>query len=365
MRVLAALGALAVATLPFRGVEAADDELHVGIRYEISGSPRRCWSEEEFRRTVAGRIGYDPFRGMSSVFVSIHVGGSARSVDGQVEWRSARGVGLGERNFLAKDGDCVGLLTDMSFAVGLQIQLLRPQASTAAGGAAPAEAATSAASPARPDTPAATPPATSAAASRPPTPLSTASPPAAVPSPAAPAPASVTVERDISDTSAQRPAWIGLGPSLAWGISPSITAAARLFVGARRNDLSVELGAEASYPSTERQSDGTGFRQTLVGANTAVCGHHGLLSACVLGKASQIRVSGLGVDNPQSPTGFVLQAGVRAAATLQLGGPWSATAHLDALGLLTPRSVDLSHARVWEMPRIGAVAGLAVAARFR
>jgi len=138
-----------------------------------------------------------------------------------------------------------------------------------------------------------------------------------------------------------------------------------MFLGVRRNDLSVELGAEASYPSTERRSDGSGFRQSLVGASAAVCGHLSALSACLLGKASQVRVSGLGVAQPRSPTGFLTQAGLRLAATLELAGPWSASAHVDALGLLTPCTVDLNQVSVWDMPRFGTLVGMDVAAHFR
>src|SRR5581483_2353067 len=55
------------------------------------------------------------------------------------------------------------------------------------------------------------------------------------------------------------PMWLGVGPSLAWGIAPAITADGRLFFGVRRRDLSLEVGAEASLPSTSRQPDGSGF----------------------------------------------------------------------------------------------------------
>jgi hypothetical protein len=159
--------------------------------------------------------------------------------------------------------------------------------------------------------------------------------------------------------------WLGMGPSLDWGIAPSVTASARLFLGVRRSDLSLEVGGEASLPSTERQWDGSGFRQSLLGASAALCGHRQALSACALGKASQVRVTGLGVDHPRSPTGMAAHIGLRFAAALQLGGPWFATAHLDALGLLTPYTVSLSQAGVWEMPRLGAMAGIDVGARFR
>ena len=369
---VAALAAMAAAAGPVRGASAAEADFFVSLGYEVDGSLQRCWDEAEFRRSVALRVGYDPFRDSASVSVSIRVGGSARAVHGHVEWRNANGTGMGERRFVAQDGNCLKLLTEMSFAVGLQIELLHPNApegngapSSLAGGTVSSSgggAASSASAPV-PATVAATPPSTL---------------PPATPPPAASNPEVATSEKDRSPTddavasldpaapaSSRWPMWLGIGPSLAWRIAPSFTGSARLFLGLRRNDLSFEVGGEATLPSTLRQWDGSGFRQNLLGASAALCGHRQALSACVLGKASQVRVTGLGVDQPRSPTGFVAQVGLRLAADVELGGPWFATAHVDALGLLSPYTVTLSQAGVWEMPRLGALVGVDLSVRFR
>ena len=379
--VIAALGALAAAAQPFRHAVAAEADFYVSLRYEVDGTVRRCWDEAEFRRNVAQRIGYEPFRDSASVNVSIRVGGSARAVNGQVEWRNANGMGIGERGFVTKDGNCLRLLTEMSFAVGLQIELLRPKALGVAGAVPTAVDSTSSSAAASiTSTGAATQPFASSLPSQPPaTPHPAAPLPATSTTATAPEPdtavlekgrgsrddASLEAEPEAAPASSRWPMWLGIGPSLALGIAPSVTGSARLFFGVRRNNLSVEVGGEASYPSTERQWDGSGFRQSLIGAGVAMCGYRQSFSACVLGKASQVRVSGLGVDKPKSPTGFVVQAGLRFAAALELGGPWSATAHLDALGLLTPYTIDLNQVGVWDMPRLGALVGIDVWARFR
>jgi hypothetical protein len=318
---------------------------------------------------VTSRVGYDPFREDASVLVSIHVGGSAKAVDGRVGWWNASGTSLGERNFVARDGDCLRLLAEMSFAVGLQIGLLRRTGSSVT------ETPSGAATAARP-TVTATPPVASASPSSTATPGAGASPPPhgrpATESPLARV--AIETEHPSNENPAERLSldapsrwrmWVGFGPSIAWGISPAVTADARLFLAVRHDDLSAEIAAEASYPSTELQWDGTGFRQRLIGATSAVCGHRRALSVCAVGKASQVRVSGLGVDNPRSPTGVAVQAGVRLAGTMQLKGPWSAVVHLDALGLLTPYMVDLNQDGVWQMPRIGGLAGIDVFVRLR
>jgi hypothetical protein len=375
--VVAAVGVATAPALPVRSAVAAEADFYVNLRYEIGASMERCWDEGEFRRSVAHRVGYDPFREDASITVLVRVGGTARAVDGRVEWRSANGTSMGERRFVARDGRCSRLLTEVSFAVSLQIELLRPKAPAGVGAVPAAGAGTAAsASAAIPATVAAPPASTSPPVTSAPAPLPPATPPTAAP---APVPdlatlkktsrpseeAAPKIEPPAADDSPPWPMWVGIGPSMAWRISPGITADARLFLGVRRNDLSVEVGAEASYPSTERQWDGTGFRQSLIGGSAAVCGHRQAISACVLGKASQVRVAGLGVDQPRSPTGFVAQAGLRLAAARDLGESWFATAHIDALGLLVPCTITLSRAGVWDMPRLGALAGIELAARFR
>jgi hypothetical protein len=128
-----ALGAAAGATQPVRSARAAEAGLYVSLRYEVAGSVRACWDEVEFRRSIANQIGYDPFRDDAAVIVLVRMGGTAHAVDGMVEWRTEGGVGMGERRFAAKDGNCSNLLTEMSSAIGLQIELLRTTPPTAAG----------------------------------------------------------------------------------------------------------------------------------------------------------------------------------------------------------------------------------------
>jgi hypothetical protein len=336
-----------------RAAIAADANFYVSLRYEVDGSARRCWDEAEFRRNVAQWEGYDPFRPKASATVSIRVGGSGQTLDGQIEWRNADGSDMGERHFGAYESDCAGLLKEMSFAVAFQIDLMRPgkQAGTAHAPSEEVSAPPAASSPEAGKTAAAAPPAPVLRAE---------------PRPTVQAPAGQTATVTTQDAgSAAWPMWAGVGTSLAWGISPAITGEASLFVGARRKNLSMEVGAQASLPSTTRQWDLSGFRQSLIGAQLSICGNRGASSACVLGRAGEVRVSGVGVDQPRSPSAFVAQAGLRLAAALRIGGLWYAASHIDLLGLITPYTVNLNQVGVWEMPRLGVLAGIDVSARFR
>jgi hypothetical protein len=317
---------------------AADQtELWVQLHYRVDPSLRGCWDETEFRRRVAGRLDYDPFRQNASVDVSVQVEGPQQAIGGQVEWRNANGEGMGERQFVGKDDNCAKLLAEMSFAVSLQIELLRRIASGEFGSKPSAPASNKAPAGAR---------------LKPPTnkrgPSKAAGPRAVEATPEPPA---------------RWALWAGLGPSLAWGISPSTNVDARLFLGVRRNDLSLEFGAETTYPSTHRLWGGSGFREMLISATAGVCGHHSALAGCVLLKGGQLRARGLDLDEPRSPTGFVGQAGLRLAATVFLSDSWFVVPRLDGLVLLNTCSVEMNDVQIWHMPRLSAFTGLDLAAR--
>lgn len=323
------------------------------LHYDMADSAPGCWDEAEFRRNVAQAVGYDPFRDDSVMSVAVHVTGTDKQIDGQVEWRNDAGARMGERHFVAKDGSCKKLLTELGFAVGLQIELLRPKPGSAAAAATSVEDGSSPSS------------ATSATSPRASASPSAQRPPAKAPPTSATASSSSSDEPTASASDVRWRLWAGIGPSVAFGLAPTVTGHARLFVGARRGDLSLELGAQGTLPVVDREPDGNGFRQQLVGGSAAFCAHLQALSACLLAQASSLMVEGRGVDQPGSPAAFVAHAGARVAATYALSEIWLVTPHVDGLALLTPRRVTLNGVEVWDVPPLGLLAGIDLAARFR
>jgi hypothetical protein len=348
---LACAGAL---TSGFPGAATAEPAAPFSVRlhYEVDAAALGCGSEREFRRGVTRALGYDPFRAEAAMGVEVHISRAADSVDGHVEWKAASGAGMGERTFHANDGDCAKMLREMSFAVGLQIDLLRPSPrrgdSDEARGSTNENAAGGGAGRSASSAPAASNSSQTSSSSLD-------SPPATGTSDGA---------RARADFDRWQ-LWVGAGPSLTWGVLPALSAEGRVFLGARRRDVSLELGGGGTLPVVARQVDGSGFRARLVVGGAAICGHRGLFSGCLLGKAGALQVTGLSVDHAQSPSAFVAQAGARLAATWELAEVWLFRAHLDGLGLLTRRTVTLQHVQVWEMPRLSLSAGIDVGARFR
>lgn len=379
---VAALFVTLTAGLQRTGQAASEDgEFHANLKYQIEAPLPGCWDQWEFRHRIARRTGYDPFRDNAPVSVLIYVSGSANAVGGRVDWKDANGAGMGERRFVAKDGNCGKLLAEMSFAVALQIEMLRsaprpePDAGAATTPATDSPNATGAsATTAIPSS--ATPSASSTVTSATPVPSTRPAPPEAAPA-TAPPPETVSkseppkkgataeAETPSRDGQTDWTFWLGLGPSLAWGMAPSTLANGRLFLGIRGDDFSIEVGVEASYPSENQRWRGSGFREMVIAGTAGVCGHLSALSACALGKAGQFRIEGLGLDEPQKPSGFLAQTGARLSATLGIGENWLVAGHLGGLLLLTPRTVQLNGASVWDMPRLSAFAGIDLGARFR
>jgi len=356
---IACAAAITGALEPFCNAKGAAP-FYVSLRYEVDASAERCWDEAEFRRHVARSVGYDPFRADAPVSVDVRVGGSTDLVDGRVEWHNAAGAGMGERRFRAKDGDCTKLLTEMSFAIGLQIELLRPQpgaertATPATGGTAPSSSSTSPS------------PATTAGAQPGTQPTAT---PDSKKSTASDTPDDAP--NDLSASASERRDagrfrwWVGVGPSLSMGQLPSLTGQGRLFLGVRRSAWSLELGVEGTLGVTEREANGSSFSSRLIGGSATACGQRGVLQGCLIGKLGRLEASGSGVDQPRSPSALVAQAGARVGAAWELSDVWLVTPHFDALLLLTPRTVSLNHAVVWDMPPLSALAGIDLGARFR
>jgi len=322
----------------------AAPELFVDLKYDIDPALQECPSEDDFRSIVDQQLGYDPYRTDAALHVVVRAQSAEPGIEGAIDWNAPTQKRAGERRFTSRSRDCHELMVAMGFVVAVQIQLLATDPTAGLASAPKAENVESpaaAASRAETESVAARP----APPAQPETPLPVESPASA----SGPTPWSVIA---------------GIGPEAGVNLGPNLIAQGRIFCALQYAAASIELGAEASLPTTTRQTDGIGFRQNLILGTVAACGHYRFASACALGKFGQIRVSGLGVDAPSSPTGFIAQAGPRVAATLRLGEQLLLLVHADALFLLTPWAVELNRTAIWTMPWFGAVLGVDLAARF-
>jgi len=335
-------------------------ETFVALEYDVATADGACPAQTEFRRNVGRQLGYDPFRADADKRVTVEITRTAGGLEGRMKWSDAEGKWAGDRRFSSRKADCAELASSMMFSAAVQIQLLASLA------------------PPTPPTPPATPrsPGATAAAAAPtvavtgepaaPGPQSPQPPPSTDDAPPpAPVPAIEPVRVAATPSSSPRVAvGAGFGAALAVGVGPAPGALGRLFLGVRRGQLSLEVGADATLPVSEQQSDGSAFALDTQAGDAIGCGRVSVVAGCVVGRFGRIHARGSGIDAPRSPSGLFAQAGARLGAAFDLGDRFFAGGHVDGLIMLSPWTVALNGGAVWTTPRFGVLLGVDVGAWF-
>ena len=320
---------LALALAAITGSARGPLQLSVALTYELEPTLHGCPSEAEFRRAVAGQLGYDPFRSEAAHRVAAEVRESERGIEGELLWTDAGGNKEGERRLASPNRDCSELVRGMTFAIAVQIQLLN---SSAGLDEAPAESA----------------PSSSVA-------------PVDAPIVEVRGPIVLPRESALPD----RFVALGLGPIASTESAPSLTGGARAFGAVRLNALSLELGAQALLPVTLRQGDGTGFTTSSFGATLAPCGHVRRLALCAVGAVGRMRVEGFGVDDVRSPSSITAEGGLRLVFEQPLSARFALAVHADGLASLTSRTVYVNDMPVWTTRTLAFSVGIDLAVLFR
>ena len=316
-----------------RKVQARTVVVATQLDYEATPG---CPSAATFEAIVAARIGYGPFRADAPDQVIVRIESAGRALEGRLEWRDAAGESIGDQAFPSRTGDCDELVRAIGFALALQIQLM--ETTVAEGRSAP-------------------PPTDTTVAKAPPPPI--------VPPPAAQIQSTGTTASDTTNHRGGPFVLVGVGGAAGLGVSSNPVALARLFATAAWSHVAVELGGEVSVPATIHRADGAGFSQEQILASLAGCAVRGLWSVCAVGKAGELRVVGQGVNVPLTASGLMIQAGLRLAASFNLGHHTYIVAHVDGLGRLTQGTVTLDSMPVWTTPNFAALLGIDVAFRFK
>ncbi|MGD0835622.1 MAG: hypothetical protein ABSB49_03140 [Polyangia bacterium] len=150
----------------------------------------------------------------------------------------------------------------------------------------------------------------------------------------------------------------GAGPAFGLALAPHPIALGRVFLGLALGRALLELGAEASLPATLHDQGGAGFEDQLALGALAACGESLSIYLCAVGRLGAMRIRGVGLVRPFSPTGLLAQSGARLSYALALGHGLALLTHADALYLLSPWTVDVNGAATWKMPRFGIEAGV-------
>jgi hypothetical protein len=332
--------AVAVAVSVFGPVRAQARTVVVAAQLDYAAASG-CPTVDDFEAVVNARLGYRAFRPDAPGRVVVRIESAGRALEGRLEWRDATGTAIGEQLFPSRTGDCAELTRAMGFALALQIQLM---AATVGENSPPPP-------PAPPEDTA--------------VPKVTAPPPPSAPAPVAQIQSTGSGASEATENGDGPAVLAGVGAAAGLGLSSDPIAVARLFVTMAWSHVAVELGGEASVPSTTHRGDGAGFSQEQILASVAGCGLRGPFSVCAVGKAGELRVVGQGVDVPLTASGVMILAGLRLAASHTFGHRTYIVGRLEGLARLTRGTVTLDSMPVWTSPTFAALLGIDVGFRFK
>lgn len=269
-----------------------------------SGS--NCISADELEAAVEARLGRTLFAAKGQA--DVHVTGFITEADGKrlvrMTLTSAQGEPMGERELESESRDCSAL--DDSLALVLAVMLDIPK--------------------------------TRIPAPPPPSVAEPAAPASAPPAPAKPAPLSKL--HVPKDTPPRRPRWrfeVGLGALGVYGLLPEMTFGVRGHVAVEPPEfwkVGVDVAAYSSVDETIGHDDaGASFSPKELGV--FACPLDLPLSAlnvegCVVQHIGRLRVEGFGFDSNQKQERPYVNLGVAFAAGLQITGPLSVRAGIDA-----------------------------------
>jgi hypothetical protein len=322
----------------------ATSQQGVALAYEVDPT-LVCPSVTDFRGILAQQLGYDPHRVDATSAVRVRVRPTEDGIEGLIDWSTPTEKHVGERRFESRSDECKRLIATVGFVVAVQLQLRAAEDTEELD---------------------------SDGVSDPSRPNRGITDESGQMNERIPQVAQLTLTaksfeapRSTAPNAMSRALMGGLGPAIGLGLGPDPVALGRLFVAARRGWLGMEIGIERTLPSTNTESYGGGFEHAWTLGTLATCGWHGSAFACGVAKLGSLHVDGFGVDRPAAPNGFVMQIGPRVGYSLPLGDYILLLGRVEALYLLTPWTVDLNHVAVWSTPRMSALAGIDVAARFQ
>jgi hypothetical protein len=324
--------AMAAATTLAALVRTAEASPSAKLVYVRGTGADACPGEDELRKAVATRIGYDPFFPTAQKTVIAQVTRTSGGYHGKVQIVGDDGKVRGERDLASKGDDCAELVSTMALAVSIALDDLdedvHPSAPTPAAPepVPPPRAEVTRVEP-RPEAP-----------------------------PRPPAPAAPAGPRLELGASAGPTISIGTAPALAVGASVAATLGYGA-VGARL-ELRGELPSSGSLGAT-----GVVSTSTILAA----------LSGCVRGKVpfgclgaglGSLSSKTEGIARPASDSGRLVVLLASAGADVALGRTLYLEPFLEGALNLTPHHVEVDGSRAFSVPIVAGTVGLHLGGHF-
>jgi hypothetical protein len=324
------------------------------FRYLRDEGAAQCPSESELRAAVSARLGYDPFQKGAARTIRASIETMTEGFRARVELEGGH-EGHGQREIVTK-GSCLELVSAIALSISLAIDAER---ASATGGASTTDGIFAAAS----ETPsaqgaAAQPAPPKATAVEVPKPVPT---PETKPEPAVARRSRVEPTQEWADDPAPRrprgphiplPLDFALGTHLELlsGSAPSTAIGGSLFVQARRDWLSLELGLRADAPAGQTIANEARVRTGVVAFQLVPCAHFHVMKVCAVGQVGEIWATSEELPRNRTDLAVYSAAGLRLGVEWPRNAAWALSAHADAMALLTRVQVTVDSQSVWEAP---------------
>jgi hypothetical protein len=320
------------------------------LAYSRGPGAETCPDEDQLRKAVAARLGYDPFFPWANKTIEAEITHTKRGFHGEVKVIDAAGLLRGARSIDAASQDCGDMVRAVALAISIALDDLaldEPSSPSAAPSPAPAPEPT----PAPPPTPA---------------PEPTPTPPA-TPTPAKP-------KRFAPD--------LWLAPVVTFGTAPAPAVGFHLDLRLSTGIVSLDLEAQADLPASGGASvaattpgNPAEVRTYLVLGSLVPCLRLPLTLSvagtttlyflgCALLTAGVFEESGVDVAVSSTGNAPFLAAGGRLGLEVPLSSRFFLLAHGDAFGILLRHTVLIDQEPVFTLPALGGRLGVGGGVRF-
>lgn len=299
----------------------------------------KCPSEDELRKAVVQRLGYDPFFPVAKVTLVAEVERREKGgFTGKVKVIDADGLLVGTRVIPSSSSECAELVRVLALNLSITVDdlaLLLPEKNAGGPTLEVKEA---------PEVPA--------------------QPPAPTPGPDSakePPPAELPEEvKPSTRTIFPEAAVLLLGSA---GKTPAITLGIGASLGLRVKAIRVAGELVALLPS-EGSEGGNKGRAQITEGTLAVCYHLALPYACAKGSVGSLEGSGAQIDGPKTGRALVAGAGIEAGAEFPLTEHLLLRALADVRFALVRPRIDVGGTPVFRTPSASLTLGFAAVVRF-
>jgi hypothetical protein len=302
--------------------------------YSRTADATSCPDESSLRRSVAARVGYDPFFPWAKRTVVASLARRGNAFVAKVDLVDEDGVAHGARELRA-EGPCTDLLDTVALAIAIAID---PQ-SLAAPVSAPVASA--------PDGPP-----TSERPSAPPPPPPPPAPPTPAPEPAPPPRREQLGPKRSHDGMPALEAF--LGAVVSSGVAPGTALGLTLGGALRWRRVSLGLDLRMDAPSGEAAAGGGSVASWLAVGTLAPCAHFGPVLACALVQAGSMQSYGEGVADNRSGSALWFALGPRLGAGIDVSPEMELRARADVVFDLDRPTLFLNGSEVWPAPLLAA-----------